>query len=405
MRLRAVAAVAAVASVASVAAFGGGCGRAGGGPTRLAEVRRDELVVGVEVTGVLEALDSTDIKPPPLGNVWNFKIASLAAEGQEVKPGDPVIAFDASEQVRELETMQNEAEAAQKKLDKKRDDAQLAQRDDELKIAEAEANLHKAALKTEAPADLIAQVALREVQLDEQSARLAVEAARQHARQVQRSNAEEIQRLTEKASYARQRVAELQKTIARMQVTAARAGTIVYPANDQGEKHKVGDSVWRMEDVVQIVGLGHMLGNGQVDEVDMARLADHQPVVLRLDAMPDVQLRGQVASIARSVAAKSNTDPSKIVKLRIAIDPTAVPLRPGMRFRGQVETEHLRGVVQLPADCVFVTPDGPVAYRPASGGPGRVRLQLGHRTPAMVEVVAGVEPGDRVSCTDPEAAP
>jgi hypothetical protein len=92
------------------------------------------------------------------------------------------------------------------------------------------------------------------------------------------------------------------------------------------------------------------------------------------------------------------------VKLRIAIDATEVPLRPGMRFRGQVETERLRDVVQVPADAVFVTPDGPVAYRRGSGGGlERVRLELGRRTPTMIEVKAGLAPGDRVSRSDPGA--
>jgi len=148
-----------------------------------------------------------------------------------------------------------------------------------------------------------------------------------------------------------------------------------------------------------------MLGNGQVDEVDMARLAERQPVVLRLDAQSDVQLRGTVTSVARSVQAKSNTDPSKIVKLKIAIEPTTMPLRPGMRFRGQVETAHLAKVVQVPADAVFVTPDGPVAYRQTRGGFERVKLALGRRTSTMVEVTAGLAPGDRVSRVDPEVAP
>jgi HlyD family secretion protein len=388
---------------AAIAALGLACGRAGSDP-QLADVKRDDLVVGVEVTGVLEAVDSTDVKPPPLPNVWNFKIANLVPEGQEVKPGDPIVAFDASEQVRELESMRNEAEAARKKLDKKRDDAQLARRDNELKIAEAEANLRKAQLKTDTPADLVATVQQREVELDAQGAQLALDAANNHAEQTRRSDSEEIQRLTEKLTYARQRVDELQQRVARMQVTAPRAGTIVYPANDRGEKHKVGDGVWRMENVLQIVGLGHMLGAGQVDEVDMARLADRQPVVLRLDAMPDVQLRGTVASIARAVQAKSDTDPSKIVKLKIAIDATKVPLRPGMRFRGQVETEHVAGVVQVPADAVFVTPDGPVAYRKTTGGLERVRLSLGRRTATAIEVRSGLEAGDRVSRSDPEIA-
>lgn len=367
----------------------------------LVEVKRGELVVGIEVTGVLEAVDSTDIKPPPLPNVWNFKIASLAPEGQEVKPGDPVVAFDASDQIRELETMQNEADAAQRKLEKKRDDVQLAKRDDELKVAEAEANLRKAALKADTPSDLVASVQQRQVELDRQAAMLTLEAARNRAEQTQRSGAEEIQRLTEKASYAKQRVETLQRSIARMQVTAQRAGTIVYSLNEQGEKYKVGDNVWRMADLVQIVGLGHMRGNGQVDEVDMARLAERQRVVLRLDAQPDVQLHGMVEALARSVQAKSNTDPSRIVKLKIAIDPTTVPLRPGMRFRGQVEIDHMPDVVQVAAEAVFFTPDGPVAYRKTADGFQRVALRLGRRTATAIEVAGGLAPGDRVSRVDP----
>lgn len=397
-------AVAAAALAACAGLAIGACGGAAGEPA-LAEVKRDALVVGVEVTGVLAAVDSTDVKPPPLPGVWNFKIASLAAEGQEVKSGDPVVGFDASDQIRELENMQNEAAAAQTKLTQKRDEAQLTRRDEELKVAESEAALRKATLKTDAPPDLVAAVPQRELQFDEQSARLALDAAKQHAEQIRRSDAEEIQRLTDKASYARQRVAQLQHAVASMQVTAARAGTIVYPVNGQGDKHKIGDNVWRMDDLVQIVGLGHMRGNGQVDEVDIARVAEHQPVVLRLDALPDVELHGQVASIARGVQAKSRTDPSKVVKLSIAIDATRDPLRPGMRFRGQIETERVANAVVVPADAVLASPEGPVAYRRTGGGFERVRLELGRRTATMIEVKSGLAPGDRVSRGDPGVAP
>ena len=92
-----------------------------------------------------------------------------------MKAGDPVIAFDGSEQMRELENMQNEADAAQKKLDKKRDDAALARRDDELKIAEAEATLRKASLKTSTPERSRRVDRAKEVVLDEQSAKLALD--------------------------------------------------------------------------------------------------------------------------------------------------------------------------------------------------------------------------------------
>ena len=369
----------------------------------LVDVRRDDLVIGVEVTGELAAVDSTDVKPPPLPNVWDFKIASMANEGDEVKAGDPVLGFDASEQVHALENMRNEADAAQKKLDKKRDDAALARRDDELKIAEAEATLRKASLKASAPNDLVASIQQKEVELDERTAKLQLEAAKNHAEASRRADTAEIQQLTDKATYAKHRVEELQQNVVKMQVRAPRAGTIVYPTNWQGEKHKVGDSVWRMEDVMQIVGLGKMIGDGQVDEVDVARVAEAQSVTLRLDAQPDVQLHGTVQSIAKNVQTKSRTDPSKIAKLKIALDPTTVPLRPGMRFRGEIATDKLPQVVQVPAEAVFVTAAGPVAYRDVGGKLEKVALTLGRRNATAIEVKAGLASGDKVSRIDPEA--
>lgn len=368
---------------------------------QFADVKRDDLVIGVEVTGVLAAVDSTDVKPPPLPGVWNFKIANLANEGDDVKAGDPVISFDPSDQIRELETMKNTSDAAQKKLEKKRVDAALARREDELKVAEAEATLRKASLKAQGTPDLVASVDLKTLKLDEDNAKLVLAGAKNHAAEAKRSDEEELERLTEHAAYAKHRVEELQKNIEAMQVSAPRAGTIVMPSNWRGEKHKVGDNVWKMEDIMQIVGLGAMVGDGVVDEVDIARIAPGQPITLRLDAQPDVQLTGTVQSIAKSVEPKSDVDPSKVVKLKLALAKTTIPLRPGMRFRGEVESEKRAHVIVVPVETVFVKPDGPVAYRQRGSGLERVKLVLGKRSTTAIEVVKGLEPGDRVSRTEP----
>jgi HlyD family secretion protein len=388
-----------VARFVLIAALVLGCGHRSG-ELQLVDIKRGDLVIGVVVTGELEAVDSTDIKPPSVG-MWNFKISALAPDGVEVKEGDPVAGFDTSEQVRELATYQNEVEAAKKKLEKKRDDAALARREEELAIANAEAGLRKASLKASTPGELVASIQLRELQLDEKAAQIAVELAKNKAAQARRSDDAELQSLRERLDYSTKRVQELEKNIAKMQVKAPRAGTVIYPTSWRGEKKKVGDPAWRMEVVVQVVGLDKMIGNGAVDEVDISRVAKDQVVTLRLDALPDAQLKGKVASIARGVRAKSNADPSKVVELKIALDPTAQPLRPGMRFRGEVETERVANVVLIPADAVFVTPEGPVAYREYGGGTERVPLQLGRRSTTTIEVKSGLEPGDRVSRIDP----
>jgi HlyD family secretion protein len=370
-------------------------------PTDTIEVKRADLVISVEVTGELEAVDSTDVNPPTVAGVWNYKIASLADEGVDVKEGEPIVAFDPSELMRQLETLQNDLEAAKKKLDKKREDAALARRNEELEVAEAEANVRKATLKTTGAADLVASVEQKVVEYEEQLAKVKLDETKGKAAQASRADKAELAQLSDHYKYLVDRVAELRANVAKMEIKAPRVGTVVFPTNWRGEKKKVGDPAWRGETILQVVALAKMRGVGDVDEIDIAHVATAQHVILHLDALPDVQLKGTVESIAKSVRPKSEADPSNAVKVKVAIDPNQkAPLRPGMRFRADVETERLPSVVQVPAEAVFVTPDGPVAYRKDGS---RVKLKLGKRNGSAVEVVSGLAPGDVISRTEPGA--
>jgi multidrug efflux pump subunit AcrA (membrane-fusion protein) len=188
------------------------CGR-GHHDVSLVDVKRADLVIGVEVNGELAAVDSYDVKPPALYDTWDFKIASLAAEGSDVKPGDPVVSFDPSEQMRTLESLENEAEAAKKKLDKTRDNAALTRRDEQLAIAQAEAALRKASLKVTGEKDLVASIDQKGLELDEKIAKLALDQAKNKAASAQKSDAAEIDSLADHYQYLADRVKELKASI------------------------------------------------------------------------------------------------------------------------------------------------------------------------------------------------
>ena len=76
------------------------------------EVTRDDLVLGVEVTGKLHAVETTQLGPPQVKRLWEFKISYMAPEGQEVEEGTPVLGFDTTELVRRLERQQAERDGA-----------------------------------------------------------------------------------------------------------------------------------------------------------------------------------------------------------------------------------------------------------------------------------------------------
>lgn len=367
-------------------------------------VSRGDLVFTADVTGTLEAVDSTAISPPHIHRTWSFKISRMAPEGAEVKKGDMVIAFDVSTLARTLQEMKNKASAAQEKLDKTRGEAAMAKRDGELKIAEAQAKLKTARLKAEVDPRLAAANVHRLALLDLQLAERELAHAQARAEQTRRRDRANLKAQAADLEYYRGRVAEIGQSIGRMTVTAPRPGTVVYPTNEEGEKKAVGDTVWRMQTAIEVVSLDEMIGNGHIDEAEASKVETGQRVRLRLDAHPSKELLGHVATIDSTVRAQSETNPNKVVSLEIALEDTHdLALSPGMRFRGKVETGRAGDVVLIPVEAVFVTDGGPVAYVRTDSGYKTATLSLGHRGRDRIEVLSGVSPGDQVSRIDLEA--
>lgn len=132
--------------------------------------------------------------------------------------------------------------------------------------------------------------------------------------------------------------------------------------------------------------------------MNASKVARDQPVTIRLDANADVDLTGRVKAIEEAVQRRSATDPRKVVKLVIALDEQdAVELRPGMRFRGTVETARLGDVLSVPLAAIDATPEGAVVYKRSGDGAEPVRVTLGRRSRERVEVTGGLSEGDEVA--------
>jgi len=373
----------------------------------LVDVQRGELVLAVEVTGELEAIDSSDVKPPALRETSNFKLSWLAADGSDVKQGDPLAKLEPDELTRSLEAARSDLAEAEQRLARRREEVAHARRDDALRLLEAEAAVKKAALRLQLPDDLVASIELRSQRLDSELAQLALAQARTATAFAASSDAADLRDLEDTREAAARRIDELERSLARLTVVAPRAGTIVLARSYQGDKRKLGDTIYRSDTIAQVVGLDSMIGSGVVDEVEVGKLATAQPVTLRLDALPDLELRGSLQAITATVQPRSAADPSKVVRVTLALAALhGVALRPGMPFRGRIELRRLADVVQLPPDAVFVAADGPIAYREVAGGLEPVRLSLGARTADALEVTSGLSAGDRVSRLAPgEGAP
>jgi len=388
--------VVAVVAVAAGVATGGGRGNAAG-ESAWGEVRRDDLVLSVPVSGTLAAVDSARLSPPPVAGLWEYKIVFLAPEGSMVKRGQPVIGFDASTLERTLLDKEAERDSAQKQLDKQRADLALAASDSRLHLAEAGADRRRAEMAVAVPPELESRNELAAARVDLDLAARKIEYQQHRLRLTAAAAAAQLQSLTEQRDRAAARVAEVRAAISRLRVAAPRDGTVVYLPNPSGEKKKVGDSCWRFEQIVEIPDLRRLRADGEIDEADAGRVAVGQSVTLRLDAHPEVVFTGRVAAVMSAVRQRAAALAGKVVRIEIDLPRTdPLRMRPGMRFAGAVELERAPGVLLAPLAAVRSLPDGPLVYRRTRFGAEAVRPRLGRHDDRQVEVLAGLAAGDQV---------
>ena len=365
-------------------------------------VERDDLVLGVEVTGTLKAVDTSSIGPPQIPWIWEYKISMLAPEGDDVDNGQPVLGFDTSELQRRLKEMMAEAEEAHKEIEKKEAELALQRETNRLRLAEAEARLRKARLKVEVPGELTSENDLRKASLDLRLAEDEIEYVRKRLRDMEGSGEDSLASLRRHRDYAEGEVRATRNAIESMTVKAPRDGTVIYASNWRDEKKKVGDACWRGEMVLEIPNLTRMMADGEVDEADASKVTVDQKLTLRLDSHPDEEFSGTVSHIWGTVKRKSWRNPLKVVRLDVDLDRTDERrMRPGMRFRGTIEIERIEDAVVIPVETVFISDDGPTVYRKTLMGHERVSVTLGRRNEKMVEVLDGVDESDRVSRMDP----
>ncbi len=371
---------------------------AGGDALEWVAVERGELVLGIPVEGELQAQEASVLGAPSIPRLYNFQISFMAPEGRRVAAGEPVLSFDTSELDQLLLQRMADRDSAEKEIEKRRTDLAKRRAETELRLAEARADLRKVRLELEVPEDLVAAKELALQRIDRDLAGLEIAYLEEKLELLDRQAEAELGALEERRTRAASRVREIEGYLERLRIEAPRDGIVIYTTDWRGEKHKVGDTAWRGNPILQVPDLERLEAAGTVDEADAGALAAGQRVTLRLDAHPDRELTGRVARIGRTVQRRSPRDPVKVVRLEIDLDRVEPAiLRPGMRFRGRVETERLDDAVLVPSAAVAATAEGAMVYRKTALGVEEVRPGLGRRGEDAVEVLSGLSEGDRVA--------
>jgi HlyD family secretion protein len=350
-------------------------------PTAVAA--RGEFLISLNANGSVDSKRAFTITAP---RVRGLQITWLAPEGSMVAKGDPVIKFDATEQLADLAENESNLKIARTSLERAEREYSIQEKQLNLELMKAQRNYDEK--KHDAPK--LAEEARIELELAQLNFNARLEQLKADVEKAEL----EVQRAQDRVDRAR---LEVEQTVIRTPIP----GMIVYLDLWKGSsmsKVQEGDSPWPGQSLINIPDLTEMVVNATVSEVDASKVDSGQEVIVTLDAFRDVQFVGEV--IEKGTLARRKEPGSKInvFDVEIAILSNDDRIKPGMSASCKIIVDRLEDVVSVPLEAVFEKEGRVVVFL----GKGDMRpVETGRRNDMFIEIVSGLKGGERICLSDP----
>ena len=355
----------------------------------------------VAARGELIASESLPIALP--GSIrMAFNIAWIAPEFSEISAGDVIARFD-DVQIRldKEETSLNVAKSEFKladtersgELERTRIDHESLRVDGERDLSETFANVDPRLFSRNEIIDALSDLEY----LDVEAAFLDWQFDTFDQRTAAEKNLIRAEQQGELTKLEKQQAA-----LGMMELRSPADGTFVYARTPWGEKLGKGKTVYPGRPIGLLPVRGKVKARLFVPESDAVGLQAGQLVRFRLDSATDREFTARVDTVSPVASPRTRTDPQKFFSVdAIVEDVDADLMRVGSRLRGGIITGDIIDGIVLPAQTVYGDADKAYVYVADGGDSERRAVQLGQRSPDLVEIRSGVKAGERVSLVRP----
>jgi HlyD family secretion protein len=374
-----------------------------------AVVTKGMFVDYLQLRGEIRPIRSVMLTAPSSGS--DLQILEIARNGALVNPGDVVVQFDTTTQQRTLEQKQSELKQAESEIVKA--EAELRRR-----AQSAETDVGQARLDAERARLDLAQKEVKSLR-DSEKLDIALANAEQHVKELEKKLAAERASAAADVASARQKrdkasfdVRDTERIITSMTMRAPARGSINllpnFRAATMGSRSapefRAGDRAYFGAPIAELPDLTSVQLTCHIDEEDRARVQIGRSSLVRVDAIPNRELKGAVGEI--SMMAKpdfSSWPPTRTFDIAVALQDTDPRLRSGMSASARVELEHLPGVMIVPSTAVFQRGHQTVTYVVMGSSVEPRSVTVLRRGRDQIAIAAGLREGERVATKEPEA--
>jgi len=156
----------------------------------------------------------------------------------------------------------------------------------------------------------------------------------------------------------------------------------------------VGSELSAGQTAFQIVDLQDMKVMAQVEETDVPNVQEGQSVEIYLDAYPDVTFSGKVTQVG--VRSQTGSSGTTIFPVVVQMDRTEIPLRLGYNATVDIKVLSKTDVIAVPITAMLEEDGTDYVYVVEEGKAYRREIDTGDRTEEWLEVVSGLDEGERI---------
>jgi len=199
---------------------------------------------------------------------------------------------------------------------------------------------------------------------------------------------------------ARANLEKAQDDLKKTTIYAPLTGRVIALNAEEGEVVVSGTMNNPGSVIGEIADLSVILAKVDIDETEVVLVKPGQSARILVDALPDKEYHGHVAEVGNKGFSRAQQPDVTFFNVEILLDDPDEDLRPGMSVRAEIDTAVHAKVLVAPiqavverdvkdkeTDVVFVVQDGKAVQR---------AVKTGISDETRVEIVSGVQPGDKV---------
>ncbi len=357
--------------------------------------------VKIHGRGELKAAKATPIEiPTTLQGIQ--RIAWLADEGREVAEGDVIAKLDEEQTVRRIREIKDALSKLNYQLDSKRSQLNKEKQDLKGQLELLASKKENAEFFLPQDESLFSRHDILDAKIDLELISSKVEhfEARQK-RYVQRAAAEleilQLQRKTEQV-----KLNQLESALANLEIRAPHTGLFLRGKTWQGEKMRVGMSVWPGMSLGEFPDVSEMEAKIHVLESEAAGLGEGLDTSVILEAHAGRSFTGKIKSIEPVANPIDRGSPVKYFEVLLSLDETDVSImKPAGEVRATIFVAQEDAVLSVPNQAIFHKGDETWVWVADKGGFRKAPVSLGQRSLSRTVVTEGIDSGFRIALVDP----